>query len=245
MSGLQSIYILTSRLRTQQKKLDSVAVNVANSNTPGFKRQGVDFETLVGGSPTRPAGQFVVDRGFNTTHTQGPINQTNNPLDAAIIGQGFFAVAALNGGPPNYTRDGHFGLTPAGTLVNSQGQAVLDDTANEISLPPNTRIEIQRDGTITADNALVGRLGVFNIPENAALIRIGGNQFQLQGGEAVLAQDMQVLSGAVEGSNVDPVLETIRMTEVSQAYQGASRLLSRLEDLQSRAIRELPQQSNR
>jgi len=219
---------------------------VANSNTPGFKRQGVDFETLVGGRPTRPAGQFVVDRGFNTTFTQGPLNQTGNPLDAAIIGQGFFAVTSLAGDQPNYTRDGHFGLTPAGTLVNTQGQPVLDNTGNQINLPPNEQIKIAPDGTITSNGQTVAQLGVFAIEPDVPLIRVGGNQFQTQGGAApVLAQNVQILSGAVEGSNVDPVLEAVRMTEASQAYQGAARLLSRLEDLQSRAIRELPQQSNR
>lgn len=243
MSGLQSIYILSSRMQTQRKKLDSVAVNVANANTPGFKRQDVDFETLVGGRDTRPAGEFVVDRGFKTTFTQGPINNTGNPFDAALIGQGFFSVASLTGDQPNYTRDGHFTMRPDGTLVNVSGQPVLDETGNQINLPPNERIRIQTDGTITSNDVPVARLGVFDIDQNANLIRVGDNQFQLQGGPgaAVPAQNVQVLSGAVEGSNVDPVLETVKMTEVSKAYQSAANLISRMEELQTRAIRELPQ----
>ena len=243
MSGLQSIYILTSRMQSQRQKLDSAAVNVANSNTPGFKSQDVDFETLVGGRDSRPAGNFVKSRGFKTNFTQGPINATGNPLDAAIIGQGFFSAAAPNGGGPNFTRDGHFTLTPNGTLVNSQGQEVLDDTGNAIGLPTNQRIEITRDGTITADGVGVARLGVFEFAPDAQLIRAGDNQFTYQGADPVLAQDVQVVNGAIEGSNVDPVLETVRMSEVSQAYQSAANLMSRMEELQSRAIRELPRAS--
>ena len=243
MSGLQSVYILTSRMQGQRKKMDSVAVNVANVNTPGFKRQDVDFETLVGGRDSRPAGNFVDDRGFKTKFTQGPINATGNPLDVAIMGRGFFAVAPLAGEQPNYTRDGHFTMTADGLLINSQGQAVLDDTGNEINLPRNTRIEIENDGTVTSDNQPIAQLGIFEFTELAPLTRIGENQFQYDGPPPEPAQNVQVISGAVESSNVDPVLETVRMTEVSQAYQSAAKLVSRMEDLQSRAIRELPQTS--
>ncbi|MBA44096.1 MAG: flagellar basal-body rod protein FlgF [Magnetococcales bacterium] len=242
MSGLSSIYIMTSRMQGQRKKMDSVAVNVANANTPGFKRQGVDFETIVGGRDSRPAGNFVKDRGFKTTFSQGPINATGNPFDAAIMGDGFFAVGGLNG-VPNYTRDGHFTMSPDGTLTNWEGQPVLDDTGNEIAVPPNTRFEITPDGTITSDGQAIARLGVFQFDELATLTRVGGNQFQYDGPAPQMAQNVQVISGAIESSNVDPVLETVRMTEVSQAYQGAANLVSRMEDLQSRAIRELPSSS--
>lgn len=239
MSGLSSIYIMTSRMQGQRKKMDSVAVNVANANTPGFKRQGVDFETIVGGRDNRPAGNFVKDRGYKTTYSQGPINATGNPFDAAIMGKGFFAVGGLNG-QPNYTRDGHFTLSPDGTLTNSQGQPVLDDTGNEIAVPPNTRFEIENDGTITSDGQPIAQLGVFEFGDLAELTRVGDNQFAYDGAVPELAQNVQVISGAIESSNVDPVLETVRMTEVSQAYQSAAKLVSRMEDLQSRAIRELP-----
>ena len=244
MSGLQGIYILTSRMQTQRQKMDAAAVNVANANTAGFKRQEVDFQTIIGGRDMRPAGKFVLDRGFRNDLSQGVINQTGNPLDMAIIGNGFFAVQRADGAPPVYTRDGHFTVNADGILVNQRGEAVLDDGNGEIQLPSDATLSVTSDGSILADGDLVAQVGVFNFPPDAGLIRLGGNQFRPQEGQVPLAaENINVVSGAVEGSNVDPVMETVKLREVSRSYQSAARLMSRLEDIQERAIRELPRAS--
>lgn len=244
MSGMQGIYLMTSRMQTQMKKMDAAAVNVANANTNGFKRQEVDFQTIIGGRDMRPAGKFVLERGFRNVLEQGTINQTGNPLDMAIIGDGFFAIQKAPGQPPVYTRDGQFNLTPDGVLVNQMGEPVLDEGNAEIEIPADAAtINVTSDGGILADGQEVARIGVFETPDQAALIRIGGNQFRLDEGAAVVAENIRVVNGAVEGSNVDPVMETVKLNEVSQSYQSAARLMSRLEEIQERAIREIPRSS--
>ncbi len=241
MSGLQSIYILSSRMQTQMKKLDAVAVNVANSNTPGFKRQDVDFETILGGKGGQAAGKFALHRGYNSNLSQGPINTTGNPLDMALIGDGFFATQPIGGGTPTYTRDGHFTVSNEGLLINSRGEHILDEANAPISLPPNQTISVETDGTITADKVIIGKIGVFQFPADVALLRVGNNQFRNENNAVPIpAESIRVIAGAVEGSNVNPIMETVKMNEVSQAYQGAARLMGRLEDLQERVIRELP-----
>ena len=245
MSGMQGIYLLTSRMQTQMKKMDASAVNVANANTNGFKRQEVDFQTIIGGQDARPAGKFVEERGFRNVFEQGAINQTGNPLDVALMGNGFFAVEKGGGQAPAYTRDGHFNLTPDGVLVNQQGEPILGEDNAQIQLPTDAILKITVDGSITANGEEVAQIGVFQFPPEAGLIRIGGNQFRLEDGlPPVAAEDVRVLGGAVESSNVNPIMETIKLQEVSQAYQGAARLMNRLETIQERAIRELPRMSS-
>lgn len=245
MSGMQGIYLLTSRMQTQMKKMDAASVNVANANTNGFKRQEVDFQTIIGGRDTRPAGKFVLERGFRNVFEQGTINPTQNPLDMALMGNGFFAIQKADGQPPVFTRDGHFTLSPDGTLVNQLGEPVLDDGNAPIQLPADAaNIKVNFDGSILADGQVVAQMGVFEFPPEAGLIRVGGNQFRLDEGQPpVQAENVKIIGGAVEGSNVDPVMETVKLNEVSQSYQSAARLMSRLEDIQERAIRELPRQS--
>lgn len=246
MSGMHSIYLLTSRMQTQMKKMDAASVNVANANTNGYKRQAVDFETVIGGRDARPAGKFVLERGFRNVLEQGTINQTGNPLDMAIMGGGFFAVQKADGQPPVYTRDGHFNLSPDGIVVNQLGEPVLDEGGGEIQIPAETgTLNVNQDGTIEADGEQIAQIGVFEFPDQTALLRIGGNQFRPgEGVQPQALEDTRVIGGAVENSNVDPVMETVKLNEVSQAYQGAARLMNRLESLQERAIRELPRSNS-
>lgn len=243
MSGLQGIYILTSRMQTKMKQMDAAAVNVANVNTTGFKAQAVDFETVMGGNPSRPAGNFVLQRGFRNNFNQGVINQTGNPLDMAIVGQGFFAIQGPPGTGPILTRDGRFSVSSTGTLVNQQGQSVLDNANVPIRIPEGVAVKVTPDGSIVAGDDEIAQVGVFQPPLQAALIRIGSNQFRLENGAPAPLENQQIVGGGVEGSNVDPIMETVKLNEVSQAYQSAARLMSRLEDLQERAIRALPRQS--
>lgn len=243
----QGIYILTSRAQSQLKKIDAAAVNVANVNTPGFKRQDVDFATTLGQHRSHNgrsnSTQFVNSRGFRNTFSQGAITQTGNPLDAAIIGEGFFAVQSRTHGI-TYTRNGQFTVAFDGTLVNQQGEAILSDANVPITIPRNATVSITRDGGIIADDAQIAQLGVFQPPVGGPFIRVGSNQFSAQGALPIPVLESTIVNEAVEASNVDPVLESVRMGEVSRAYQSAANLTQRLESLQERVIRELARQSN-
>ena len=244
MSGMQSLYLLTSRMQSQMKKMEAASTNVANANTNGFKRQEVDFETIVGGRDNRAAGQFVQSRGFRNVYEQGTITQTGNPLDMAIVGNGFFSIQKAPG-QITYTRDGQFNLTPEGVLVNQKGEPVLDEGGAEIQLPTDAKLRVTDDGIITANGEEEAEIGVFEFPPEAGLIRIGGNQFRLEeGAPPAAAENIRILGEAIEGSNVNPVMESVRLSEVNQSYQGAAQLKNRVGDVMDRAIRELPRQSN-
>ena len=241
MTSALSIYILTSRNIGQNKAIEAVANNVANASTTGYKKQGVDFETLVGGSTSQPSGQFSRDRGFRTDFSAGDMDRTDNPLDMAIGGDGFFAVQGQNGGPIRYTRDGHFTLDQNRNLVTMRGENVLDRDKTPINIPVEYTFDVASDGTVSNKDGSIAQIGVFKFAPNAPLLRVGDNEFSA--GKAVStaadAADYKVFTGMVEGSNVNPVMETVKMQEVSRSYQNSSRLISRLEDLEDRAIRDL------
>lgn len=241
MSGVQSIYLLTSRALGQQNAMDATSSNVANANTHGYRRQEVDFQELIGGTPARPAGRFTQDMGFRSNFEQGGMDPTGNPLDLALNGEGMFGIEV--DGEVQYTRNGQFNIDVNGALVTGDGMPVLNVGGGEIVLPTDaTNINITADGTITADGELVDQVGVYEFPENAALIRIGENRFINANNDVEEAQPgtAQVLQGMLETSNVNSVMETVKMTEILRSYQSTQRIIQNIEELEQRAIREIP-----
>ncbi|MEZ5995115.1 MAG: flagellar basal-body rod protein FlgF [Hyphomonadaceae bacterium] len=229
--------------RVMQRRMDVAANNLANVATSGFKADGLLLEELddtgasAEGNPDEV--RFVRDIGIMHDMEQGPIAMTGNPLDVALEGSGFIMVEGPNG--PLYTRDGAFTLTGEGRLVTSDGHAVLSSGGAPIVLDPQGESpSIGRDGAIRVAGVEAGRIGTASFAAPGALSKVGDNLWDAQG-QAPGEFEGVVLQGALEGSNVRPVIELTRLIEISRAYQSAARIVSGADELRQRAIQTLGQ----
>ncbi len=231
----QPIFILASGMLLQERKLSVVANNLANSNTPAFKRELIESYTWYAdmgsrngtNSPEDSTNNFVYPMVGNVfmDMSNGSLVETKNPLDLAIEGKGFFAVKV--GDEILYTRKGNFRLNRDGVLVNEEGYPVLDRNENNISIL-GERVDIDRNGNVYVDGENVGQVGVFNVQN----LRKAGKDLYYGEGEPLDTDG--VLQGFLENSNVNPITEMARLIELSRAHEVYARLVNALDEIQNR-----------
>jgi flagellar basal-body rod protein FlgF len=240
-----------SRQTVLERQLDVVANNIANVNTAGFKadsslfeeylRSGAHEDNFVG-SDRRVS--YVQDRGTYRDFSQGAHEQTKNPLDLAVSGQGFLVVQTAGG--ERYTRDGGLQINNVGQLVTANGDPVLG-TAGPITFQPTDHdVNVSPDGTITVvegngrADSLRGKLRLASFADAQKLLKEGSNLYSAGEGGAPIADTKSVVQqGYIEKSNVNSVAEMSRMMEVTRAYSQISTLLQQESDLHKSAIEKL------
>ncbi len=240
--------VATSRLVAQQRALDVVADNLANANTPGYKAERVQFSDWLSrqSSGTTPPGgtpiAYTQDRATWREQAAGTITHTGNPFDLAVTGNGYFTVNTPAG--PRLTRDGRFGLLPSGTIADTAGNSVLDSNGQPIQVAPtDTQITIAGDGTVSSQNGQIGKIGVVQ-PSNPMLLTAEGNTLFASGSTTAPVAAPAIEQGAVEESNVQPVLEVTRMIDGERQFEFMTQLVQAESDRQQNAIEKLlPQQS--
>nr|WP_070960314.1 flagellar hook-basal body complex protein [Hyphomonas sp. Mor2] len=217
-----SIYATLSRQDGLLKELQVVANNIANANTTGYKTDRAVFaEYLVQTGTDTPSLSMGALAGHNFDLTQGTVKFTGGQFDVAIQGEGFFAVQTPAG--ERLTRAGSFQVSAEGELITPDGASVLDSGNTPIQIPPEAaNISIAGDGSITVDGELLGQLGVFRA--TGQLQRDTDTRFTAEGGIEPI-ENANVLQGALEASNVSPVLEMARMIEVQRAYEAGQNVL--------------------
>ncbi len=228
--------------RVLQRRMDVAANNLANVATPGFKADGLvmdEAERTPAHAEDDPRNiRFTRDVMLMRDMRQGPIAMTGNPLDVAIEGEGFFMVEGGDG-EPLYTRDGAFTLSGDGRLMTADGFAVLNSGGAPIVLDPQGETPaIGRDGVIRVAGVEAGRIGVAEFAAPGALLKVGDNLWDANGQVSAPFEGV-VLQGALESSNVRPVVELTRLIEISRAYQSAARIVSSADELRQRAIERL------
>ena len=235
-------YIGLSRQAALWRQLEVVANNMANANTPAFKEEQMMFrEYLV---PTRSSDRamgdklsFVQDVGVMRDVREGPLTKTDNPLDLAIHGDGYFQVETESG--MRYGRNGHFRLDQTGMLVNSQGFAVMDERDQPIIFAPNeTRIEISGDGSVSTEIGRVAKLKVVDFANDQELKNAGDGLFESTQDPETVARP-NVVQGMMEESNVQPVVEMTRMTQILREYEGVQKMIDAESDRVSKAMQIL------
>ena len=168
-----SLPVLLSRQGVLKRQMETIATNLANANTAGFKAEVMIFKEFE--ERTGEAGgklSMVHDVTYLRDISQGEIRGTDNPLDLAISGEGFFVVEAPQG--ERYTRHGAFQLDNLGQLITLTGDPVLGAGGAPIVVPPGTeRITITRDGTVSADGQEIGAVQVVTFEAPAALFKEG------------------------------------------------------------------------
>lgn len=218
-----SIYATVSRQDGLLKELQVVANNIANTNTTGYKTDRALFaEYVMATGADTPSLSMGGLAGHSFDLTQGTVKFTGGQLDLAIQGEGFFAVETDNG--QRLTRAGAFQLSSQGELIAPDGARVLDGGSTPIQIPPDVEgLSIAGDGTISADGQILGQVGVFT--PTGQLQRDTDTRFIAPGVQQ--NETAKVLQGAVEASNVSPVLEMARMIEVQRAYEAGQAVLEK------------------
>ncbi|KAF0674646.1 flagellar basal-body rod protein FlgF [Profundibacterium mesophilum] len=243
-----STHVSLSSATAMMRQLDVTANNIANANTSGFKSERVVFESFVHRDTGREGEEtsFVIDTGSYLDAAQGQLQQTGNPLDVALSGTGWMSYETAEG-QRAYGRDGQLMLDLQGNLVTSTGAQVLDAGGGPIALPPDigAQVTIARDGTIAADGiGVIAQIGLFDLGDLQSFTRIGGGMFippQGAAQDAIPATGTAVVQGAVEGSNVQPVVELSRMMAIEKAYERSVKLMGGEDDLRRDALRRLGQ----
>jgi flagellar basal-body rod protein FlgF len=234
-----ALYVALSAQVALEKRLQTVANNVANVNTAAFRTDVVKFETVLSRAGTSPVA--FSSPGDNIISRQtGDLSQTGNPLDVAVIGQGFLAFAGPSG--TVYTRDGRLQIASNGDLQTLTGFPVVDPGGAQITVDPSGGpLTISRGGAITQDGNEVGTLGIFNIPADANLDRYG-NSGVVPDRPATAITDFTsdgLRQNYVEGSGANPMLELTRLMSASRAFDGTNALVEGSESSLQDAIRTL------
>jgi flagellar basal-body rod protein FlgF len=217
-----SLYVALSGQVALQKRLETVAHNIANVNTGGFRAEEVSFSTFLSRSGPTPVA-FASSGESYISRRAGELVQTGNPLDIAVQGNGWFGLRTPDG--VAYTRDGRLHMDAGGALLSVNNHPILDAGGAAILLDPNGGPPvIAQDGMISQRGRQVGAIGLFALDANAKLTRTDNSAVQSdRPGAAVLDfNNNGVIQGMAEGSNVNPVLELTHMIEISRTFESAS-----------------------
>lgn len=218
---------------------ETIANNLANLNSSGFKRSMLSFEVrslnenAAGQNPQDLIGTMAIST--HVDHSQGPVMDTGQPLDATIHGEGFFSIQSPD--ETLYTRNGAFRVSDSGELVTIDGLPVIGN-GGPIQIPTEvatSQISIEKDGTIYAGGQQVDKLDIVRFNDVSKLVQVGSTRFRAPAGLAEeQADDVIVQQGALESSNSVAVTEMIRMITGMRHFEAAQQTL--------RAISEAIQQ---
>jgi len=211
-------YTTLTRQSGLLREMQTLANNIANASTTGFRAEGVMFaEHVKSLGPDDPSLSMATATVRDTVMAQGTLELTGGTFDLAIEGEGFFLIETARG--ERLTRAGAFQPNENGDLVTPDGNRVLDAGGAPVFIPQGLgQIGISPDGTISAGDQLIGQVGLVLPIDPNTMVREGGVMFDAQGGFEPAA-DGRMLQGFLESSNVNPILEIGRMIEVQRAYE--------------------------
>ncbi|HAT1864251.1 TPA: flagellar basal-body rod protein FlgF [Legionella pneumophila] len=233
------LYNAISGGRSDFKRQEIIANNLANINTPGFKADLYQAQTMymnnANGNNQFSAHSFVTQNANGVDISPGEIITTGRDLDVAIDGDGWMAVQDSQGREA-YTRGGSLRLNPNGQLITASGKVVLGD-GGPISIPPAQSIEIGSDGTISIV-PLEGDVKSLAILDRIKLVTLDRNNIykndegliQLKSGAATANSNIKLQSGALEGSNVNAIDQMVAMISAGREFDAQMKLLSTVDD---------------
>ena len=238
---LKGIAAAASGMLPQLKRQEVITNNLANAGTAGYKRDRLFVQQLdrarAGAVPTEADWQAPSVLGVQVDFSTGPMEQTGNPLDIAIAGDGFFVVSAPDG--ERYTRNGHFVLREDGTLVTADDNPVLGD-GGEIRLPDGNP-EIAPDGSISLQGQRLGKLRIVQFADPNVLVRAGSSLFAA-GNPGPGPEDMpspNLRQGFLERSNVNTIEEMVSMITTFRFYESDQRAIQMQDAALGRVVNEL------
>jgi flagellar basal-body rod protein FlgF len=233
------LYVALSGQVSLQRRLETIANNVANMNTPGYRADAVRFEEEVAKAGDNNLSYVSSGSDF-ISRRAGPLIRTENRFDVAIQGDGWFAIS--QNGQTIYTRDGRLQLSETGNLINVNGAQVVDSGGAPIQLDPaGGPPEISGDGMITQNGRQTGAIGLFALDDDAKLTRAGSSGFTSdKPGVAVLDFTQNgIVQGAIEGANVNPIEEMSKLIAVTRNFDDVANEVTKSETSLTDAIKTL------
>jgi flagellar basal-body rod protein FlgF len=269
----KGIYTAVSGAMAQTQKLETIANNLANVNTPGFKRDSQIFKEYLSAYekepgvvevPRIPASiesfydmqggdkSYVDVAGTYTDFQQGFLKQTGNPLDIGIEGKGFFEVLTPEG--VKLTRAGNFTLDGEGRVVTKQGYPVLKDSGGGAGLDPASReiktngakVSISATGEIFEAGQNLGKLSILNVGNRDALLKTGAGLFGFKdnlNANMTVATDSVIHQGSLEGSNVNTVKEMTDMITATRTFESTQKAIQAYDEMHKRLVNDVPKLS--
>ena len=241
-------YAACTALLARNQALDSVANNLANVSTPGYRGQHNVFRSLLAVSSGRPlssinhaVNNYSVLGDTDLDLSQGNLEHTGSDLDFAIQGSGFFAVKTASGDA--FTRDGNFHVSPQGQLVTAAGDAVLGDSGPiQIVGAP---VSVSPDGTISVNGALAGKLKVVDFAPGTSLEALGQTYYTAPANTSKPATNASIQQGSLESSNVNAVTSAVQLVTVQRYAELMQRALYLFHtEMNQTATQELPKVTN-
>ena len=265
----KGIYTAVSGALAQSAKIDTIANNIANANTPGFKKDQQLFREYLTSYEKQPTTlevpkvpasvesffplnggdkSFVDKAGTSTSFAQGSLKLTGNPLDLAIEGDAFFEV--LTPGGPRFTRNGHFTQNSEGVVVTKDGFPLLKKEEEGITLeermlriPPNGKLTFTAQGDIFSGGNNLGQLSMKTVTEKDALHKQGNSLFSIRenfDNQVVDSKFYKIHQGAIEQSNVNVIKEMTDMISATRVFESAQKAIQAYDQMNQKLFNEVP-----
>ncbi len=238
------MYSAISGSLAAMRRMDVISNNLANINTPGFKKDRLSFEGLLAGNANTPAvpqgttaDPIMQKENVYIDYASGMTSHSGNPLDMALAGDGFFAVTTPQG--TAYTRQGNFRTSGDGTLVTVDGFPVQGVGGAAIRIQ-GSLVEIDGKGGVMVDGTEAGTISVVDFNKPYSLTKSGNALFVPTDPQAIpQASSAQIQQGQIEGSNVDSILEMVQMLETNRYFEACSKVIQNYDAMASHAANDI------
>ncbi|ADW70907.1 flagellar basal-body rod protein FlgF [Granulicella tundricola] len=242
------LYAACTALMARTDALDTIANNLANSSTGGFRARHTTFSSVLAGSGRPLASQlneatnsYGLLGGSHLDMQQGSLARTGSDLDVGIDGPGFLTVKTASGNA--YTRNGSLQVSTQGQLITATGEPVLGENG-PITIPRNSSVTISADGTISANGAIAGKLKLVEFSATADPQSMGSSYYTVPDKDVVAASKSEVRQGMLEGSNVNPVASVIELINAQRAAEGMRHAMTMIDtEIDKTAAQDLPRVS--
>ena len=222
---ISGIFNLIDGSMTQQLRFETIANNMANSNTNGFKKDIISFSEAL-----------ETQSNSSTDFSQGPVRFTGNELDVALSSKGFFKIETSNG--IRYTRDGAFSVNAEGFLVTANRDVVMGE--NGPITVEGGEVHIGRDGQVMVNNESVDKILVVDFDEPQLLRKEGFSYYSYQGENIGISTvpDAEIQQKYLESSNVNPTQEIIKMIETYRAFESVEKGIQSIDALTNEMVND-------
>jgi flagellar basal-body rod protein FlgG len=230
---IRALYTATSGMLVESRRMDVLAQNLANVQTPGYRggdflRKSVPSAGTTTDVQTAPAEPFL-------DGTVGPLRATGRDLDLALEGEGYFLVQTQAG--PAYTRNGNFQRQMDGSVTDAAGHPLLG-RRGPLTIPDGAEVQVGADGTVSAGGRTLDQLRVEAFDGLGGLRPAGGSLYYPASGSVARTVEPQVAQGSLEGPNVNGVTEMTRMVETLRAFEAYQKVIQTvMDDTTSQTVR--------
>lgn len=257
---VRGLYTAWSGMVNEQKRLDVISNNMANSNTIGYKKQNVTSQSFDDEFAVRindnnrdttskyPIGYMNLGVKIGETYhdfSQGSLRETGNTYDLALSGDGFFTIQTTNKQgvtTTKYTRDGSFTVNTEGYLVTKDGDYVLDTNGERIQIPgaqTAQNVAIDQNGNILVDGQQTATLGIAAFENPQALLLYGENMYDATDAAGLQASTATVNQGYLEMSNTNVIEEMVDMITITRAYEAGQKMVQTVDGSLQKAVNEI------